>query len=228
MSLWTARATRFETVVRKLARKFHELNALALAVLVLLLLTSCGSIGGSPASRKAPPPPHNVQVKQVPAGLQISWTCVQGAAKYTVFWGFDRGEYRGMVDSDNCAVILAGLHKGELYYLSVTAWNGKGESAFSQEQAFVYEDDPKKAAAYLSKGYALLRDGLYVDAQAYLSAVIRLDPQNADAYHYRAMLHEKTSRSDLARADHAMAERLNKRKPLSEGRASGELLQASK
>jgi tetratricopeptide (TPR) repeat protein len=206
--------------VRKLTLRKQGLWVLA-TVAVHLLVASCGYLGGKGGPAKAPPPPQNVHIEQTAEGLHISWTCVPGIAKNTIFWGFDRGEYRGMVNTDSCGIILAGLHKGQLYYLAITAWNSRGESGYSQEQAFVYEDDLRKVPAYLSKGHELLRDGQYVEAQAYLSAAIRLDPQNADAYRYRALLHEKVSRSDLAREDHQMAEKLFKKKPLSKRDSSG-------
>ena len=68
---------------------------------------------------------------------------------------------------------------------------------------------------YVAKGQEALRQKEYPEADAYLSAAIRLDPRNADAYRYRAMLYERISKSALAHEDHQWAERIFKKKLLS-------------
>jgi tetratricopeptide (TPR) repeat protein len=162
-----------------------------------------------------------VKVEMVDRGLQVAWQPVLGAKKYTVFWGFSPGQYRGMLDTTDNAVILAGLAKGEMLYLAVTAWNERGESHCSGEQAVVNDDDPGRANLYTAKGQEALQKGAYLDADAYLSAAIRLNPQNAEAYRYRGMLYERLSKAGLAQEDYQRAEKIFKSKLLSKKRVTG-------
>lgn len=186
-------------------------------IIVLLFLSSCGSAGKS--SKKSPPsPPPEVQCTVTAKGLLVEWSPVEGAHQYTVFWGVERGEYRGLVNTDANSIILGGLSKGEMYMIAVTAWNGNGESRYSEEECLVYDDNPARAQVYYSKGQELMRRGNLSDAQVYMSAAIRLDPENAHAYKDRALLYEKMNRADLAAKDNMTAEKIFKKKPLSLGR----------
>jgi tetratricopeptide (TPR) repeat protein len=202
-----------------LARKTSRVSVFVL-VCAHLLLVSCGNWGQGAKTRKPPQPPATVKAEMVDQGLQISWKAVPGATKYTVFWGFAPGEYRGMLNTPDHAVILAGLGKGEIFYLAVTSWNARGESKYAEEQAVVNDDDPRHASLYVTKGQDALQRGAYVEANAYLCAAIRLDPQNAEAYRHRGMLYERLSKSDLAHDDYQRAELLFKKKLLSKKRAS--------
>jgi hypothetical protein len=200
-----------DRAVKRLAKKTLVLRMLSV-LSTFVLLTSCGFWGGKSTSRKPPVPPSSVDVASAQDGVQLSWNCTPDVTKYTVFWGFESGEYRGLVDAEDCALILSGLKKGELYYFAATAWNKNGESNYSSEKAFVYDDDPARAGHYAAKGHELVLAGDFLDAQAYLSAAIRLNPQQPDAYLSRAVLHERLSRSDLARQDRQQAEKLLKNK----------------
>lgn len=181
-------------------------------------MSSCGSSVGKSSKNSPPAPPVEVQCSVVPEGLLVEWTPIEGAHHYTVFWGSERGEYRGLINSDANSIILGGLSKGEMYVVAVTAWNGNGESKYSEEQCLVYDDNPARAQAYYSRGQELMQRGNLSDAQVYMSAAIRLDPGNAHAYKDRALLYEKMNREDLARQDNTMAEKIFKKKPLSLGR----------
>jgi Tfp pilus assembly protein PilF len=102
-----------------------------------------------------------------------------------------------------------------LYYFAVSSWNARGESGYSPEQAFLYDDEPGRASVYLGRGSESAQKGLYAEAHAYLSAAIRLDPGNAEAYRQRAVLHEKLNQIEYARQDYQMAEKIFKKQPLS-------------
>jgi Flp pilus assembly protein TadD len=145
---------------------------------------------------------------------------VQGAVKYTVFWGSDRGDYKSLFDTQRPKVVLSNLRKGELYYLAVTTWTSTGESNYSEEQVVVFDDVPSSARSHLAKANEFIGRGAYQEAYAHISTAIRLDPRNPDGYRDRAMLYEKISRPDLAKLDHAMAEKLYGNKPLSLNRRS--------
>jgi tetratricopeptide (TPR) repeat protein len=180
-----------------------------------LLLASCGYWGPGGKPRKPPHAPAQVKAEVVEQGIQIDWNAVPGATRYTVFWGFLPGEFRGLVNTDESALILSGLAKGEMLYLAVTAWNESGESPCSTEQTVVNDDNPRRAGLYLARGQEALQKRDHRLAAAFLSAAIRLDPNNADAYRYRGMLYEQLSKPKLARQDYELAERIFKKKPLS-------------
>jgi tetratricopeptide (TPR) repeat protein len=173
-----------------------------------VLLAGCGKLGSQDGVRKPPNPPAVIAAKGVEKGVEITWPAVPLAKHYTVFWGTEQGEYRGLVNTTESTLLLTGLRKGELYYFAVTSWGDHGESSYSPELAFLDDDDSLRAAEYLAKGTESMNRGSYSDADAYLSLCIRLDPTNAAAYRSRARLYERMSRTDLARQDSAMAEKL--------------------
>jgi tetratricopeptide (TPR) repeat protein len=179
------------------------------------LLSSCSSVGETSVPNKPPPAPENINIELVNQGAAISWKCVRGTSHYTLFWGVERGDYRALANTNACSTILAGLKKGDLYYFAVSSWNARGESGYSQEQAFLYDDAPERAGVYLERGSESAQKGLYAEAHAYLSAAIRLDPGNAEAYRQRAALHEQLNQSEYARQDYQMAEKIFKTKSLS-------------
>jgi tetratricopeptide (TPR) repeat protein len=180
-----------------------------------LLFASCGYWGKGGKPRKPPHAPTELQVEVMEQGVQIEWKTVPAATNYTVFWGFSPGEYRGLLNTNESALILSGLAKGEMLYLAVTAWNESGESPYSAEQAVVNDDNPRRASLYLARGQEALQKRDYSLAAAFLAAAIKLDPVNADAYRYRGMLYEHLSKPKLARQDYELAERIFKKKPLS-------------
>lgn len=65
---------------------------------------------------------------------QVEWQSVPGATGYKVKYGTAPGVYTTTVDAGNrMGVNLEGLASGTEYYMVVTAYNGKGESANSSE-----------------------------------------------------------------------------------------------
>jgi len=196
-------------------------SVVTVIVLSNLLLLSCSSSINQGGAQSAPTAPRDVRLAIATQGLEMSWEPVSGATHYTVFWGSERGDYRGLVNCDCPALVLTGLNREQLYFLAVTAWNQRGESNFSDEQVLVYDDGSGRPETYLAKGNDLMNRGHYVGAHAYFCAAIRLDPANLDAYQSRAMLHEKINRPDLARQDQAMAEKLFKKKRISLRQAGG-------
>jgi tetratricopeptide (TPR) repeat protein len=179
------------------------------------LISSCSSVGETSGPIKPPPAPDNIKIQLVNQGVEVSWTCVRGTSHYTLFWGVERGDYRALANTNTCSAILAGLKKGDLYYFSVSSWNARGESGYAPEQAFLYDDEPERAGVYLGRGSESIQKGLYAEALAYLSAAIRLDPKNPEAYRQRAALHEKLNQTEYARRDYQMAEKIFKTKSLS-------------
>lgn len=207
-------------MIAKPRQTMVRLGVVAL-VLCHLFVVGCGSLGGKKSGARTPEPPERLELKQLPQGVLVSWTPVSGATHYTVFWGVERGQYRGFADSETDSVILSGLTPGEVYYIAVTAWNQGGESGYSREHAYVHDKDKSHAKLYLAKGTEAMARGSFLAAEAYLSASIRLNPDNADAYRQRAILREKLERPDLARSDYSAAEKLFKDKPLTTGRSDG-------
>jgi hypothetical protein len=195
--------------------------ALVLLLSAQMLVVSCGNWGERRPAMKPPLAPEELSLRIVSQGLLASWTPAPGATHYTLFWGTERGEYWGFTDASQCSLIVANLSPAQLYYFAVTAWNEKGESNYSPERPFVYDNDKTHAGEYVSRARQAMADGWYADAQAYVSAALRLDPDNAEAQRFRAILHEKMQRSGLARDDHSEADKLTKKKALSADRFKG-------
>ncbi|MEJ2717069.1 MAG: hypothetical protein P8182_08005 [Deltaproteobacteria bacterium] len=209
-------------MVRK-AKLFEGL----LLVLIMIVGASCSQSVTGGAVEGPPDPPKNLKADIVDRGIHLSWDCVPGASFhlswdcvpgasfYTVFWGSERDEYRNLVNAQDCSATLVGLRKNEFYAFAVTAWNQHGESNYSQGAEVIYDDDPGRADYYLVMGNDRMKRGHYKSALTYFSTAIRLAPDSPQAYQRRALLYEKTKRSDLAKQDYQMAEKLLKRKPLS-------------
>ena len=199
----------------------HELIgriATLLACFVLLtnlLLTSCSSVGDTASHRKPPVSPESIHVRVAEKGLEVHWKEVQGATYYTIFWGTETGQYRSMANSDGNSALISDVKEGDLYYIAMTAWNARGESNFSVEQAIVYDTNPERAIIYLAKGNEAMKRGLTNQAHAYFCAAIRLDPENADAYRSRAVLYEAINSNELARKDYLTADKLQKNRAMS-------------
>jgi len=172
-------------------------------------------MGDTAGPRKPPTEPDNVQVRVNESGLQILWGNVPGATHYTVFWGTESGQYRGMGNCATNSALISDLIMEDLYYVAVTSWNARGESNYSREQTAVYDTNPARAGIYVAKGNDAVKRGLANQAHAYFCAAIRLDPENVDAYRSRAVLYEKTNRTELASKDHKMAEKLQKDRAVS-------------
>jgi len=190
-------------------QKNRKSVVLALVLLPVLLL-SCSSSDNQGGVQNAPAAPKNVQLSIVSQGLEVAWQPVSGATHYTVFWGSDREDYRSLANCNGPAVVLSCLKNEQLYFFVVTAWNQRGESNFSEERLLIYDDGSGRPETYVAKGNDLMNKGRYMDAYAYFSAAIRLDPGNRNAYQSRASLNEKINRHDLAEQDRAIAEKLFK------------------
>ncbi len=195
--------------------------ALFLLLSALMLVGSCGNWGESRPAVKPPLAPEDLSLQIVRQGLMATWTPVPGATHYTLFWGSERGEYWGFADASQSSLIVANLTPAQLYYFAVTAWNDKGESTYSSERPFVYDTDKTHAGEYVAKARQAMADGWYFDAQAYVSAAIRLDPDNPEAHRFRAILHEQMQRSGLARDDQTEVDTLRNKKALSAHRFNG-------
>jgi len=197
-------------------------RSLRFAQATLLLCCLAAVVSCSPSrvyQTNVPPPPTNIRFEVVDQGVKVMWDRVAGAKYYTVFWGVDKGEFRDLADALSNSLVISGLDRGRLYSFAVSSWNEKGESDFSPENVFVFDNEPRNATAHVAKGTELMRQGALVDAYAYLSAAIRLDPDSAEAYRVRALLNEKLDRLESARTDYTMAEKLYNSKPLSSGRS---------
>lgn len=202
---------------RMRGRELYWRNCLSVALLLPLSLSLLASCGPSPGTGKLgpPQPPREVKLSMVPEGLEVSWDRISGATHYTVFWGTENGKYNQLYAVPDNRLFITGLRKGELSTVAVTSWNQNGESDYSPEAVVVYDDDPRRATAHLAKGNELLLRGSLDLADAYLSAAIRLNPNNAQAYRSRALVNEKMNRVELARKDHAAEERLIKQQKAS-------------
>ena len=185
-------------------------RAIIIIVFAAASLVSCSSYF-EPKEPTAPPkPPKNVRVQIDEAGVKISWDCVKGATKYSVFWGREESrDYRGLRDADGCSLILAGLVRGFIYRFAVTAWNRRGESNYSREVAIVFDNDQQKSDYYVLRGEHMWKKGRYQAAHIFFSTAIRLDPKNPEPYKRRAALNRQLNRSELARHDLDMVEKLS-------------------
>jgi len=194
--------------------------ALVFLLLAQMLVASCGNWGDRRPATKPPLAPEELSLRIVAQGIMASWTPVAGATRYTLFWGTERGDYWGFADASQSSLIVANLNQEQLYYFAVTAWNERGESNYSRELPFVYDNDKTHAGEYVSRARQAMADGWYADALAYVAAAIRLDPDNPEAHRFRAIL-QKMHQSDLARDDHSEVDRLTKEKALSAQRFNG-------
>lgn len=194
--------------------KINRALRVLLLFVIALSVCACGPSTSRPVASKPLPAPKNLELSVTPQGLRANWDPVPGATRYTVFWGYEREDYKYLRDFAQPSATLAGLQKGRLYSVAVTCWNSIGESDYSAGQLVVYDDDPRHSSRYLSKGNELLNKGSLAEAQSYLSAAIRLDPNNVQAYQSRGLLFEKLDRPDLAKRDYAAATRILKTKPL--------------
>lgn len=90
-------------------------------VIAQCLLASCGPVAETSGPAKPPPAPDNVGVRVIDRGLEISWKCVPGSTHHTLFWGFERGDYRNMANDAEEELLpsfpadfLVKLDRGEL------------------------------------------------------------------------------------------------------------------
>ncbi len=192
-----------------------------LLIIVCAFLGACTAQSGTEVSKAKPVAPQGFTAKVSAEGVELAWKDVPGCKKYTLFWGNERGAYLGMMDLTDTSIQLSGLKTGQMYSFAVTCWNLLGESNYSKDAVVVYDNDPKRALSHLSKGNQLTHTGALREAQAYLSAAIRLDPYNSESYRERAKLYEKMARDDLAREDTVAAEKCSESRKLSSLRQPG-------
>ena len=105
-----------------------------------LIISACGSGGTGPAARSAPIPnaPVGVVATARESNNLISWSVVQGAASYNIYWSVTTG-----VNKTNGTKIAAasnpyvhlGLTNSAAYYYVVTAVSAGGEGAESAQVA---------------------------------------------------------------------------------------------
>lgn len=189
---------------------FVHLSKFIITYILIIFSFFAASCSSPQPSVEKTTPPEKVRVDLMREGIRVSWKPVPGAQYYTVFWGQEKGEYKGLVNVGESSIVLTGLNKGELYVIAVTSWNKVGESYYSEEQIAVYDDDPANANFYLTKANELMSKGALKEANAYFSLAIVLAPNNPAVYKDRAAFFEKTSRLDLARKDRETAEKLYK------------------
>ncbi len=194
---------------------------LVILIAAIGLSVSCTSSEDRKMSSRPPGAPQGLTAGLVEEGVRLTWDAVPGATQYSVFWGDDDHSYSGFFLAESNHFTIGGLRKGECFTFSVTAWNPRGESDYSRPCSVVYDDDPTRAPHYVSVGERLMGDGRYREAQAYLTAAIRLDPRNAVAYQRRAQLYQRTNQVERARRDLSRAETIMKDKPLSQTEEEG-------
>lgn len=194
--------------------KVTRISQLFLLVIVCSLI-SCSSHKGTEVAKARPTAPKNIHVTIVKDGLKLSWPAIKDATKYTVFWGQEHADYRGLANVDENSIHLTGIKKGDLWAFAVTSWNTMGESNFSEEVMVVYDDNPQRAEAHLNKANQLAAKGKYSEAHAYYCTAINLNPNNPDAYKNRSVLYTKIARHDLAKQDDVVADKIYKTKPIS-------------
>jgi hypothetical protein len=89
----------------------------------------------------APPAPELTRVYPMQgAAIGVDWRSVEGAAGYKIKYGTDRGVYVAEVDAGNVSgYVLNGLSSDTVYYVTVLAYNGAGESAESKPFSTITE-----------------------------------------------------------------------------------------
>jgi tetratricopeptide (TPR) repeat protein len=204
-------------LIEKVSR--NELNRrrgrAVLSMFALVMLSSCMSGTISETPERAPASPVGLEAEMTDKGVSLRWQGVAGATRYTVFWGTRRGAFRNLVNCTSTEVTLSNLPEGHAYYFAVTAWNAKGESDYADQQLVIYDRSPSHAERYLAKGVELMRRGHYDEAKVYLSAVIRLNPDNVQAYRARGQIFRETSLPKPAQADFQRARQVEQLHKLS-------------
>lgn len=168
-------------------------------LLVLSLLGSC-SKRDLPV-KKPPMPPIGLRTSSSPQGVEAKWNAIPGVTHYTLFWGREKGDYSNLTDAFESHGVINGLTQGEVYHISVTAWNNHGESDYATPVSIVYEFSPENAPRLSARGDSLMKQGRLEDAETYYSAAIRLSPLTPEAYRKRGELYRRMSKIDLARRD---------------------------
>jgi tetratricopeptide (TPR) repeat protein len=194
--------------------KFIARACVIVAQVTIAVTLLCGCAPRDKLAQKPPPPPGGVRLAISPGGLAVTWDAAPGATHYTLFWGKDRTEFSHSKDVSDCAGLITGLSKGEIYHVSVTAWNAFGESDYGKLNSIVYDDDPKHASRYLERGAAMLKQGRVEDAETYYGAAIRLAPSDPESYRRRAELYRLMNKPEEADRDSERARRVLEGKPI--------------
>ncbi len=91
----------------------------------------------SSKTESVPVSPKNVDVRPGDGSLEISWSPVSGASGYNIYLGTESGvsagNYDELASSASNSYVWDGLTNITVYYIVVTAVNGNGESAESDE-----------------------------------------------------------------------------------------------
>jgi hypothetical protein len=90
------------------------------------------------------PPPAPELTRVYPkqgAAIGVEWRSVEGATGYKIKYGTDRGVYSATVDAGNASgYILNGLSNDTVYYVTVLAYNGAGDSAEAKPFSTITEE----------------------------------------------------------------------------------------
>ena len=140
-------------------------------------LSSCGRQNSSFVSTIALPPPDELKFQNVEQGLMVSWPAVQGASKYTLFWGPEESDYRRIVETTSQAVIIKGLTRGQVNYFAVTASTPHVESRLSKETQHLYDSDMRHTATEVQEPVKKETKGNFMEALTHLVGAIN---QGAD------------------------------------------------
>ena len=83
-----------------------------------------------------------IPINTYAAQLTIGWDASGGAvAGYTMHYGTKSGHYDYSIDVGNStSCTISGLQEGATYYFAVTAYNGSGESDYSDELVYTIGD----------------------------------------------------------------------------------------
>ena len=107
-------------------------------LLITLGLSACGGSGNEPALNSAPIPiaPTGISATARDNNNVISWSLVQGAASYNVYWSLTSGVNKTngtKITGANNPQAHTGLANNTMYYYVVTAVSAGGESAESAQ-----------------------------------------------------------------------------------------------
>lgn len=90
----------------------------------------CGCRAGGDSS--------SVDLMDSGASATLTWNDAPSAQGYRIHYGVTPGNYDAIINvGPNNSYVISGLHRQTTYYFAVTAYNGGGESGYSNEVSFV-------------------------------------------------------------------------------------------